>query len=64
MVGKEDVATAQRIITFEIGIPESVLASKVPTDWRAVPSVSADFDIASAEIKRRVEALIDELVKK
>jgi arsenate reductase len=64
MVGKEDVATAERVITFEIGIPEPVLASKVPTDWRAVPSVSADFDTASADIKRRVAALIDELIKK
>jgi hypothetical protein len=36
----------------------------VPTDWRAVPSVSADFDTASADIKRRVAALIDELIKK
>ena len=64
MVGKDDVATAQRVITFEIGIPEPVLASKVPTDWRAVPSVSADFDVASADIKRRVEALIDELIRR
>ena len=64
MVGKEDVSAAQRVITFEIGIPEAVVASTVPTDWRAAPSVSADFDIASAEIKRRVEALIDELMRK
>lgn len=64
MVGKEDVTAAERIITFEIGIPEPVLASKVPTDWRAVPSVSADFEVASADIKRRVEALIDELIRR
>ena len=64
MVGKEDVTAAERVITFEIGIPEPVLASKVPTDWRAVPSVSADFDVASADIRRRVEALIDELIRK
>ncbi len=64
MVAKADVSAAQRVITFEIGIPEPVLASTVPADWRAVPSVSADFDIASADIKRRVEALIDELMRK
>lgn len=64
MVGKEDVTAAERVITFEIGIPEPVLASKVPTDWRAVPSVSANFDVASADIKRRVEVLIDELMRK
>lgn len=64
MVDQEDVTAAERVITFEIGIPEPVLASTVPIDWRAVPSVSADFDVASADIKRRVEALIDELIKK
>ena len=36
----------------------------VPADWKAVPPVSADFGIASADIKRRVEALIDELAGK
>jgi len=34
------------------------------TDWTAVPSVSADFAVASADIRRRVEALIEELVRK
>jgi hypothetical protein len=29
-----------------------------------VPSVSADFATASADIKRRVEALLDELARK
>ncbi len=64
MVGEADVSTASRVITFEIALPDGVAASAAPTDWRGVPSVSTDFDVASADIKRRVEALIDELVKK
>ena len=50
---------------LEIALPNTISSSKAaPTDWRAVPSVSADFGVASADIKRRVEALIDELAKK
>jgi arsenate reductase (thioredoxin) len=65
MVGRADVNGANRVVTFEIALPGSVSSSKVtPTDWKAVPSVSADFGVASAEIKRRVEALIDELTNK
>jgi hypothetical protein len=46
------------------GVAKHDLVSKAaPTDWRAVPSVSADFGVASADIKRRVEALIDDLAK-
>jgi arsenate reductase len=65
MVGQADVNGANRVITFEIALPSAISSSKAaPTDWRAVPSVSADFGIASADIKRRVEALIDELARK
>jgi arsenate reductase (thioredoxin) len=65
MVGQTDVTSANRVVTFEIALPNTISSSKAaPTDWRAVPSVSADFGIASADIKRRVEALIDELAKK
>ena len=65
MVGQADVSGADRVVTFEIALPTSIASSRAaPTDWRSVPSVSADFGIASADIKRRVEALIDELSKK
>jgi arsenate reductase len=65
MVGQADVNAANRVVTFEIALPSTISSSKAaPTDWRAVPSVSADFGVASADIKRRVEALIDELSKK
>ena len=65
MVGQADVDAASRTVTFEIALPAAVSSSRtVLTDWKAVPAVSADFGIASAEIRRRVEALIDELVSK
>jgi arsenate reductase len=65
MVGQADMNAADRVVTFEIALPSTVSASKTAaTDWKAVPSVSADFGVASAEIKRRVEALIAELSKK
>ena len=65
MVGQADVNGANRVVTFEVALPSTISSSKAaPTDWRAVPSVSADFGIASADIKRRVEALIDELSRK
>jgi arsenate reductase len=65
MVGQADVDGATRIVTFEIALPPAVASSsKPPTDWKAVPAVSADFGVASAEIRRRVEALIDELAAK
>ena len=65
MVGQGDVNAASRVVTFEVALPATISSSKAaPTDWRAVPSVSADFDVASADIKRRVEALLDELARK
>lgn len=65
MVTTADASRANRIITFEIALPATVSAgSKSVMDWKAVPSVSADFTTASADIKRRVEALIDELARK
>jgi len=64
MVGQADVNGAKRVVTFEVALPSTISSSKaVPTDWKAVPSVSADFGVASADIKRRVEALIDELTR-
>lgn len=65
LVGQADVNGANRVVTFEIALPGNISSGKAaPTDWRAVPSVSADFGVASADIKRRVEALIDEFSKK
>lgn len=65
MVGQADVNGANRVVTFEIALPSTISSSEAtPTDWRAVPSVSADFGVASADINRRVTALIDELSKK
>ena len=65
LVAPADAAAADRIVTFEVALPATVSSSKTPpTDWKAVPAVSADFAVASADIKRRVEALIDELSKK
>lgn len=65
LVARADAAAANRIVTFEVALPANVSSPKMaPTDWKAVPSVSANFDVASADIKRRVEALIDELSKK
>jgi len=64
-VSQTDAHEASRVITFEIALPNAIAPSSgTLTDWRAVPSVSADFGVASADIKRRVEALIDELMKK
>lgn len=64
LVEPADAKRASRVVTFEIALPDAVTAStRSVTDWRTVPSVSADFAIASADIKRRVEALIDELAK-
>jgi arsenate reductase len=64
LVRPADVNGATRVVTFEVALPATFASSSAPTDWRAVPSVSADFELASAEIKRRVEALIDELARK
>ncbi|MBA2302379.1 MAG: hypothetical protein H0W08_07050 [Acidobacteria bacterium] len=65
LVGQTDAHQASRVITFEIALPSSISPSTgTLTDWRAVPSVSADFGVASADIKRRIEALIDDLMKK
>ena len=65
LVAPADAAAADRIVTFEVALPAAVSSTKTqPTDWKAVPAVSADFAVASADIKRRVEALIDELTKK
>lgn len=65
LVAQADASAADRIVTFEIALPATVSSAKTsPTDWKAVPAVSANFDVASADIKRRVEALIDELSKK
>jgi len=64
-VSQTDAHEASRVITFEIALPNAIAPSSgTLTNWRAVPSVSADFGVASADIKRRVEALIDELMKK
>jgi protein-tyrosine-phosphatase len=65
MVGQADVNGADRVVTFEIVLPSTLSSSDAaPVDWRAVPPVSADFGAASADIKRRVEALIDDLARK
>lgn len=64
LVVQADATAADRIVTFEVALPATVSSSTTrPTDWKAVPAVSTDFGIASADIKRRVEALIDELAK-
>jgi arsenate reductase len=65
LVAQADVNNATRVVTFEVALPGSIASTKSTlTDLRAVPAVSADFGVASADIKRRVEALIDELAKK
>jgi arsenate reductase (thioredoxin) len=65
LVAQADATAADRIVTFEVNLPTTVSSSKTsPTDWKSVPAVSADFTVASADIKRRVEALIDEISKK
>ena len=64
MVGQADVSKASRVVTFDVTLPGAIASSKPPTGWDALPSVSSNFDVASAEIKRRVELLIDELTKK
>jgi arsenate reductase (thioredoxin) len=65
MVGQADVNGADRVVTFEIALPGTISSfNAAPIDWRAVPSVSTDFGVASIDIKRRVEALIDDLARK
>jgi arsenate reductase (thioredoxin) len=58
LVSEKDTAEAAKVVTFGCKLPKQ----NVPVlDWADAPSPSADYSIASKDIQKRVEALVDQL---
>jgi protein-tyrosine-phosphatase len=61
-VSASDVASAHRVITIGVTLPEDVLATKVsPESWDDIPPASLDFQASSGSIKAHVQELINQL---
>jgi protein-tyrosine-phosphatase len=59
-VSSNDTKAAARVVTFDLTLPPDVLAPAA-TNWTGVPAVSDGYRAASAEIRTRVEALLNEM---
>ena len=60
-VSSGDIAQAATVVTMGCKLPPTQGARLDLREWNDVPSVSADVELARADIRRRVAALIDEL---
>jgi arsenate reductase (thioredoxin) len=56
-----DLSSAQRVITFDVSLPESEAADSPPERWDGLPSVSENYPQGRNAIERKVEQLVREL---
>ena len=62
LVAQADVATAARIVTFDVSLPVASGSTQV-TRWDKLPAFSDGYGPASAAIAARVDALLGELAR-
>lgn len=60
-VAGDDVASAVRVITFDVKLPAGIAAPSRVTNWTGVSAVSDGYDPARNDIVSRVEVLVEEL---
>ena len=64
IITKQDMNSAARIVALGCAIPEKDTVSGKLTEWNDIPSVSENYDVARDDIVKRVQRLVDELIKK
>jgi arsenate reductase len=62
--GKRDLENAYRVITLDCILPETQHPSKPVTQWKGIPSISADYNSGRDSIVKKVQALVAELAQK
>ncbi len=60
-LSRKDIKAANIVVTFN-PLPATMLPKDI-RDWSAVPSVNDDYSAASADLRRRIDALLDTLAK-
>ena len=60
-LSRKDIKAADIVVTFN-PLPATMLPKDL-RDWSAVPSVNDDYPAASADLRRRIDALLDSLAK-
>jgi arsenate reductase (thioredoxin) len=58
LVSEQDTAKAAKVVTFGCKLPKP---NTPILDWADAPSPSANYSVASKDIQKRVEALVDQL---
>jgi arsenate reductase len=60
LVTSREVSSASRVVTFDVTLPVSTVASRV-TSWNNLPAFSDGYGPASAAIAEKVKNLLQEL---
>ena len=64
LVTKEDLSGASRVVTLGCALPGSEAVAEKVVEWNDIPSVSQNYQVARDDIVKRVQSLVDELMKK
>jgi protein-tyrosine-phosphatase len=59
-VTKHDIETAYQVVTLDCQLPEIYNVAN-PTQWKGIPPISENYNIARDSIVKKVQALIVEL---
>lgn len=62
-VTKHDIESAYQVVTVDCQLPEKYNVAK-PTQWKGIPPISENYNIARDSIVKKVQALIVELTQK
>jgi arsenate reductase (thioredoxin) len=60
-VTNQDIEKAYRVVTLDCQLPENQNALKSITQWKGIPTISQNYDIARDSIAKKVRVLVAEL---
>ena len=60
-VTKHDIENAYQIVTLDCLLPEKDSITKPIIQWKGIPAISKDYNIARDSIVKKVQALVAEL---
>ena len=64
MVTKKDMDAASGIVTMGCALPGKDAVTGKVSEWNDIPSVGQNYELARADIVKRVQSLVDDLAKK
>ena len=62
-VKKSNIENAYQVVTLDCLLPGKDNIAKPITQWKGIPNISDDYNMARDEIVKKVQALLDELKK-